>query len=315
MPSLVMAPVGAENFQEWRRIFAEVMPALQVHHWPEAGAPDFDPATVDYAYLWRPTEGILSRLPTLKAIFSMGAGVDGVLQTPDLPPGLPISRVVDPDMTGRMVEFACLAVLSEHRDLRRHMANQRDRRWVWEIGKPARDRTVGVMGLGALGGATAAMLTRFGFAVRGWSRTAKSVDGVTVFAGAEGLAGFLADTDILVCLLPLTQQTHGILNARTFAGLPRGARVINLARGGHLVEADLLAALEAGQISGAFLDVFATEPLPEDHPLWRHPGVTVTPHIASISSRETRARLVVDGIRKLEAGLPPDHLVDRARGY
>lgn len=295
----------------WIDLFADLMPELDVRAHPDIG----DPAEIDYAYVFRPPAGLLASLPNLKGIFSVGAGVDHILADPDVPAGVPISRVVDPDMAMRMTEFCVFAVLYYHRRWPEIAAITQRRAWEVPLTPAARDRRVGVMGLGELGGASARALTTLGFDVAGWARTPKALDGVTVYAGAEGFAPFLARSEILLNLLPLTAETTGILNARTFAGLPRGAKIINVARGGHLAEGDLIPALDSGQLDGAFLDVFAAEPLPDDHPFWTHPKVTISPHLASIADRKVRAGLVVDGIRRLERGERPLHCIDPARGY
>ncbi|HET8728342.1 MAG TPA: glyoxylate/hydroxypyruvate reductase A [Alphaproteobacteria bacterium] len=297
--------------EPWRDLFARLMPELEVRTWPEAG----DLGEIDYAFVWNPPPGLLGRLPRLKAVFSLGAGADFILAAPDLPEGVPVARVVDPDMTQRMREYVVLAVLAHHRRWAELMANQRARRWDLARIPPASERPVGVLGLGVLGRAAAESLAGLGFPVAGWSRTPKDVPGIACHHGPTGLDVVAGGSAILVNLLPLTPDTKGILNARLFAAMPRGAFIVNAARGGHLIEADLLAALDGGHLGGATLDVFETEPLPRDHPFWTHPKVTVTPHIASQASRRMRARLVIDNIRRIEDGLPPQNLVDRARGY
>ena len=296
MPVLLFKSEG--RAEPWLAAFAELMPDLEVRLWPNIGRPD----QIDYAYLYQAPAGFFTGMVNLKAVFSLGAGVDHILADPSLPRQVPISRVVDPELTQRMIEYVVLAVLYHHRRWPEILANQHQAHWR-PLGTPAAGgRRVGIMGLGQLGQAAAAALAALGFNVAGWARMPSVLPRVETFDGADQLAPFLARSDILVCLLPLTPATAGILNAATFAALPSGAAVINCARGGHLVEADLLAALDGGRLSGATLDVFETEPLPPDHPFWHHPNITVTPHVASLSSPLARARLVVDSIRRVETG-------------
>ncbi len=295
----------------WAAELAKLEPELEVRVWPDVG----DPADIEFALVWMHEPGSLKAFPNLKGIFSLGAGVDHIFRDPDLPPGVPITRVVDPDLTDRMTEYVLLHVLRYHRQQPAYDAQQARGEWR-ELHQPAaHDRRVGVMGLGVLGRDAAGRLADLGFRVAGWSRSAKEIEGVETFHGRDGLDAFLARTDILVCLLPLTPATEDILDARLFARLPEGAYLINAARGRHLVEEDLLAALDSGRIAGATLDVFRREPLPPEHPFWRHPKVTVTPHIASITDPRSVARQVVENIHRLRAGRPPLHRVDPAAGY
>jgi len=295
----------------WVPALEAALPGLEVRVWPEIG----DPADVAYALVWSPPPGLLARLPNLKAVFSLGAGLDHLFRDPALPADVPVVRMVDPGLTRSMTEYVALRVLDWHRQAAAYRAQQARAEWRPLRQPLAPDRRVGVLGLGMMGGAAARALAGLGFAVAGWSRTARAETGIDAFHGAEGLAPFLARSEILICLLPLTPATAGILNAETFARLPRGAHLINAGRGAHLVEADLLAALDDGQLAGAALDVFAEEPLPPDHPFWRHPAITVTPHVAAIARPRTAAPVIAEAIRRIEAGEPPPHAVDRARGY
>lgn len=295
----------------WHAALRRRLPDLEVRIYPEIG----DPAEIEAALVWLPPPGLLASLPRLRAIFSLGAGVDRLLEDPTLPAELPLCRMVDPSLTASMAEFVLLHVLRYHRDLDVYEAQQRRAEWRLVLPKPAAATVVGLMGLGELGAASAGLLARHGFTVRGWSRTRKVIEGVRCFAGAEELAAFLDGVGVLVCLLPLTPATRGILNTELFARLPRGARLVNLARGAHLVEQDLLDALDTGRLAHATLDVFVREPLPKDHPFWRHPKITVTPHAASYSLPESGAELVVENLRRLREGRPLLHVVDRARGY
>jgi glyoxylate/hydroxypyruvate reductase A len=252
-------------------------------------------------------------------IFSLGAGVDHLMRYPDLPE-VPIVRVAQEDLTDRMSEYVVLQSLMHLRDQRRYDTQQRDRVWSSDAFAPkASDVRVGMLGFGVLGQDAARKLRAMGFDVAGWSRTRKEVEGFRVYAGDE-LDAFLARTDILVCLLPLTPDTHGILNAELFAKLARDGRLggpvlINAGRGGLQVETDILASLDDGTLRAATLDVFETEPLPADSPLWSHPRVTVTPHNAAVSEPEATARYIVDQIRRFERGEPLQNVVDPARGY
>lgn len=245
----------------------------------------------------------------------MGAGVDHVLQDGTYPKNVPLARVVDPYLTAGMSEYVVLHVLAAHRDLRRSLADQHAGRWDQFAVARADDTRIGILGLGELGRDAARKLAPFGYRLAGWSRTRKTEPGIESFAGPAELDAFLARTDILVCLLPLTGETRGILNARAFAALPKGAHVINAARGAHLVEADLIAALDSGHLAGATLDVFATEPLPPGSPLWRHPKIWITPHIAALTDAPSTARTMADSIHRMRRGERPHHEVDLTRGY
>lgn len=295
----------------WAAVLKEHLPDLDFRIWPETGAV----GEIDAAMVWMHPRGELKRYPNLKLIQSLGAGVNHVLDDPDLPPGIPVARIVDPGLTAGMVEYAVAAVLRYHRNLDVYERFQREGKWkklpIPNTGK----RGIGVLGLGEIGGACAQALSAFGFAVAGWSRTLKNVEGVTSYFGDQGLKPFLARTDILLCVLPLTAATRGIINRELLAALPRGAFVINIARGGHVVDADLVAALDSGHIAGAMLDVFEPEPLPADHPYWRHPKVTLTPHIASLTNPETAVLPIVENLKRLRSGQPFINLVDRNAGY
>lgn len=274
-----------------------------------------DPSEVRYAVVWRPRTGDIARFPNLKAIVSVGAGIDHVLADAELPQGVPIIRTVGQDLTQRMLEYVALHVLRHHRDMPRQLLAQVQRDWHSIVVPVAPNRVVGVMGLGNLGSAAARVLSQIGFATRGWSKSSKSIGGVETFIGKKGLKPFLSGCEILVNMLPLTPATTGILNADLFAELPESACVINCARGPHLVDRDLLAALDTGHIKQATLDVFHTEPLPANHPFWTHPAITVTPHIASRIDAETGASLIAENLKTFEAtGTCPD-VADAARGY
>lgn len=300
-----------DKTQWWVDMLQSLLPEMQV----VALNPEDSPETVDVAVVWRPRSGDLARFPNLKAIVSIGAGIDHVLADTALPQGVPIIRTVGDDLTQRMREYVALHVLRHHRDMPRQLRAQAERDWHAIVVPVAPNRTVGVMGLGNLGAASARTLAGLGFATRGWSKSPKSIDGVTCFAGTEGLTAFLTGCEIVVNLLPLTDETQGILNADLFARLPEGACVINCARGPHLVDADLLAALDSGQIKQATLDVFHIEPLPADHAFWTHPAITVTPHVASQIDAQTGGRIIAANLRTFaETGTCAD-VADAQRGY
>ncbi|MGH8747040.1 MAG: 2-hydroxyacid dehydrogenase, partial [Burkholderiales bacterium] len=242
-------------------------------------------------------------------------GVDGLLADPSLPRGVPLARLVDPGMVAAMGEMVLARVLDWHRHLYRYRTQQAAGIWQGLPQRLAAERSVGLLGLGELGRQAAQRLLPLGFRVGGWSRRPKRIDGVECFAGADGLDALLAQSGALVCLLPLTPGTRGILDARALALLPRGACVINLGRGAPLVEADLIAALDAGQLAHAWLDVFETEPLPGSHPFWRHPGVSLTPHIAALTDPRTALAFVIRNLERLSRGEPPEAQVDRGAGY
>jgi glyoxylate/hydroxypyruvate reductase A len=247
-------------------------------------------------------------------LFSVGAGVDQ-FDFSALPPDLTVVRMVEPGLTACMCEYVSWAVLSLHREVPLYLRQQRSSQWKEHPVRPAGTRRVGVMGMGNLGRAALAQLRALGFDCSGWNRSRRDEPGVHCYAGESELGSFLARTDILVCLLPLTSETRGILGQRVFDQLPRGAALVNAARGGHLVQADLLAALERGQLSAAILDVCEPEPLPQGHPFWNHPSIWLTPHVASATQAETAAEALVENLRRYEAGLPLDGVVDRSRGY
>jgi len=300
-----------DSAARWRAQLSQLTQELDIRVWPEIG----DPTEIDYALVWRPESGFLASLPNLKLILSLGAGVDHLLGDPQLPRHLPIVRLVDPHMTDAMSEYVVLQVLSLHRRDLDYRAQQEAGIWRELDQKNAVERRVGILGLGELGQDAAKKLNALGFDVAGWSRSEKTIAGVRSYAGVAGLPPLLGRSRILVCLLPLTEETEGILNARAFAQLPEGAALVNAARGAHLVEEDLLAALASGQISAAVLDVFREEPLPADHPFWHHPRVVVTPHVAAFTNPATAAPIILDNIRRFEEGRPLLNRVDPARGY
>ncbi|MBO0737647.1 MAG: glyoxylate/hydroxypyruvate reductase A [Alphaproteobacteria bacterium] len=302
---------SVDSEARWKPQLNQLMPGLEVRVWPGVG----DPADIGYALVWRPEPGLLASLPNLKLILSLGAGVDHILCDPHLPHHVPIVRLVDPYMTAAMSEYVVLQVLRLHRHDLDYRAQQSEGIWRELEQKNATERSVGILGFGALGQDAGRKLKGLGFDVALWSRSEKRADGLLGYAGGAGLEALLRRSEIVVCLLPLTAETEGILSRRTFARLPRGAVVVNAARGRHLVEQDLLAALASGHVSAAVLDVFRDEPLPSGHPFWRHPHIVVTPHIAAATNPSTAAPIILDTIRRFEEGRPLLNRVDPARGY
>lgn len=303
------------NAQEWLAGIKQRLPQAEIREWQRG-----DERPADYALVWRPPHETLANRRDLKAVFALGAGVDAILDQDrkhpgTLPAGVPLLRLEDTGMAQQMQEYALNYVLRYFRRFDEYQALQQRQEWQPLDPHSLDDFTIGILGAGVLGQSVARKLTEFGFSVRCWSRSAKQIDGVQSFAGEAQRAAFLDGVKLLINLLPNTPETVGILNRELFAQLSTGAYLINIARGAHLVEADLLAALEQGQLAAATLDVFAREPLPQDHPFWRHPRVTITPHIAAITLPQQAMDQIAANIRALEAGRTPAGVVDRQRGY
>jgi glyoxylate/hydroxypyruvate reductase A len=297
--------------EEWRTIVARRAPYLGFHIWPETG----DPADVRYLVAWTIPDNVKELFPGLEVIFVTGAGIDHI-DFSRIPADIPTVRMIEPGISAGMAEYVVMSVLGAHRHLIDYIAQQRDGKWQEIRVVSASTRTVGVMGTGVLGTRVLEALAPFQFKLRAWSKTARPlVENVTSFYGPAALEDFLGDCDILVCLLPLTDQTRGILNAHLFAALPRNAVVINASRGGNLVEADLIAALDRGHLSGAIIDVAAVEPVPAGHPFWTHRRILLTPHIATMTQPETAAEVVLQNIERHLQGLPLLNVIDPQRGY
>jgi len=294
----------------WAELFARKAPQLPFRMWPDIG----DGTQVRYLAAWEPPAQITTVFPRLEIVFSVGAGVDQ-FDFSALPAGVPVVRMVEDGLTACMTEYVCFAVLALHRDMPAYLFQQRLSQWREHPVRPAHTCRVGVMGMGTLGRAALAQLRLLGFDCAGWNRSRRNEPGVRCYAGPEELDEFLAATDILVCLLPLTQDTRGILSRRVFDALPAGAALVNVGRGGHLVEPDLLRALDSGRLRAAILDVCEPEPLLAQHPFWRHPRIWLTPHVASMTQPETAVEAVLENLRRHEAGLPLNGLVNRDRGY
>jgi len=296
---------------DWKQHLCEALPGLDFRVWPEAG----NPAEIEVALVWKPPAGELRKYPNLKLIVNIGAGVDSIVKDETLPSGVPITRIVDPEMGRMMSQFVLACVLRHHREFATFARAQRERRWHYIHPRETAACTVGVMGLGSLGGMAAAELSRQGFRVRGWSRTPKSIEGVESFHGEAGLAPFLSAVEILAVMLPLTPQTENLIDARVLAMLPRGARFINVGRGRVVDEDALIDALKSGHVAEATLDVFRSEPLAETSPLWDMDQVLITPHLASVGIPRTAAKQVAENIRRALAGAPILNAVDPLRGY
>jgi glyoxylate/hydroxypyruvate reductase len=315
MPAILLA-ITDSNPEDWEKQFRTLAPTRDVRLWPDRIG---NPADITYACVWHPPKGLLAKFANLKAILSIGAGVDHIITDPSLP-AVPIIRMVDADLTMRMTEYVVLHVLIAHRKLKLYGNQQRQRLWRNHDQPAASDVAVGIMGLGVLGRDAAHVLSRIGFKVAGWSRTAQTIAGIEAFHGNGGLDAFLARTEILVCLLPHTAQTKGILNRALFRKLKRdgalnGAVLINAGRGHLQIDNDIIAAIDEGVLTAATLDVFATEPLPSTSPLWMHPHITITPHNAAFSDSRSIAIYMLKQIERLECGFPLGHVVDRDAGY
>lgn len=292
----------------WIEGLRQALPQAVVEEW-QPGAPQ-----ADHAVVWAPPQAFLDAQPRLKALFNIGAGVDALLKL-RLPPDALVVRLDDAGMSVQMAEFVCHAVIRHFRELDAYERDAAAGKWGFRKPRSRSDFPVGVLGLGVLGQRVARALAAFEFPVRGWSRNTKAVPGIECFAGPQQFDAFLAGTRVLVNLLPLTPETTHILNRENLGKLMPGAYVINVARGAHLVDEDLLALLESGHLAGAALDVFRTEPLPADHPFWRHPRITVTPHTSARTLRDESIAQIAGKIRALERGEPIAGIVDRQRGY
>ncbi|MGG5822202.1 2-hydroxyacid dehydrogenase [Falsiroseomonas sp. HW251] len=312
-PVLLVKSGGEAALPEWQRHFAEAGAAVEVRWWDD---PAVDPASVRYVLVWDPEPGRLCRLPELRVIFGSGAGVDFITRDPDLPRHIPLVRMATPGAAQRMGEYVTWAVLSLVKNARRMAIAQAAAAWdYFELEPTAPATTVGIMGLGHMGATAARMLRALGFRVIGWSRTRKEIEGVRSFAGEAERDAFLAAAQVLVCLLPATPETRGILSKPLFDRLRDGTALVNVGRGSQQKLDDIIAALDARKLSAAVLDVFEQEPLPDGHPAWSHPRLTVTPHVASLPPRRERAAHVAQLIAMHERGEALPNTYDHARGY
>ena len=296
---------------QWIDAFSRAMPELEVRLWPDTG----DPSEINCALLWGPPPELFDRLDNLEVIFSIGAGVDSLLNCPALPVHLPIVRMVESELTAGMVEFCLFHVLRFHRLMPQFESNRIARRWEELTQAPASEITVGVMGLGVLGRALARQLNALRYQVVGYRRSAGDIAGMEIFHGEEQLEAFMRRSEMLVALMPSTRDTRGLVNRKTLSWLPSGSYFINAGRGDLVNEQDLVSALDEGSLSGAALDVFETEPLPDDSALWTHDKVYLTPHIASITHPPTACRYIADAINDFRQDKPWPNLVETDRGY
>ena len=296
--------------EQWKRLFAEHAPDIEWRAWPDIG----DPRDIRYLAAWQAPDDLETLLPNLEVLFALSAGVDQ-LDLDQLPASLPVVRLLDPGITQGMCEYASFAVLGLHRDMLRYRQQQLARCWQAHLLQPAAKRRVGVMGLGTQARQILSTLQTFGFALSGWARSEHHIAGVDCFAGSEQLPAFLGQCDIVLCVLPLTEQTRGILDRQLFQHLPKGAALVNMGRGGHLVEADLLETLASGQLSAAVLDVLQQEPAAPDHPFWEHPQIWLTPHIAAMTQPESAFGVLLDNIRRHQRNESMLGGVDRKRCY
>ena len=305
----ILLQLPRDEGNAWHAALASALPDAAISVWPDA------PAAPDYALVWRPPAELFARARPVKAIFNLGAGVELLLAIPALPDGVPVIRLEDAGMAAQMGEYVTLAVLRAYRELDAYAAQQREGRWQPRPRITKSGFGVGILGFGVLGHAVANALAPFGFPLRAWSLSRKRLPGVESFAGRAELGPFLAASRVLVCLLPSTHETRGLLDRAAFEGLPQGAYLVNVARGDIVVDEDLIAALDRGHLAGATLDVFRAEPLPSVHPFWHHPQMTLTPHASAVTLVEDAALQVAGKIRRLERGEPVTGTVDRARGY
>jgi len=294
--------------EPWLQGLGQALPGASIEVWQPGAAP------ADYAVVWAPPQQFLDEQPGLRALFNIGAGVDALLKL-RLPTGAQVVRLDDAGMSVQMAEYVSHAVIRHFREFDAYEADMREGRWSFRKPRSRADFPVGVMGLGVLGARVAQALSVFEFPVHGWSRTPKVLEGVRTHHGDVGLQTFLSSCRVLVNLLPLTPDTRDILNCETLGRLLPGGYLVNVARGAHLVEEDLLALLDRGHLAGATLDVFRTEPLPPEHPFWRSPKLTLTPHTSARTLRDESIAQIAGKIRALEAGQPIAGLVDRVRGY
>lgn len=292
----------------WISGLQAAIPGAEVTLW-QPGAP-----VADYAVVWKPPQQMLDEQAGLKAIFNTGAGVDALMKL-NLPVGVPVIRLDDAGMAVQMAEYVCHAVIRHFREFDGYEADMANGKWSFRKPRSRMDYPVGVLGLGVLGERVAKVVAQFDFPVNGWSRSAKTLDGVQCFSGEQGLDAFLAASRFLVCLLPLTPDTENLINAQRLAQLQAGGYVINVARGAHVVDADLLAAIASGHVAGATLDVFRTEPLPQDHPFWTCPQITLTPHTSARTLRSESIAQIARKIAALRQGEPVAGKVDTQRGY
>ena len=295
----------------WATGLQKAFPDTSIEIYPEVK----DPASVHFAVCWKPAPGVLDQFPALKLVQSLGAGVEHILQTHILSPPLRLTRIVDPGLANDMWEFVLAITLDRLKGLRQYLLQQQQQLWQQRTYQTFANTHIGILGLGQIGSLVAQRFAQLGFSVSGWSRSPKNLPGVKTYVGESGFNSCLAESDILINILPLTSSTTGILNSSSLRKLPHEAYLINVGRGAHLVDQDLLDLLDQDHLGGAFLDVFQQEPLPKAHPFWSHPKVSITPHIASLTNVETAMEQIIDNYRRLQSGAPLLHEVKLNKGY
>ena len=300
-----------DDFDVWKRALLAHLPTLKILHLRDIA----DPAEIDYALVWKPPEGFFDRMANLRLIVNLGAGVDSLVQRKDLPTGIPITRITDPQMARMMAGYVLFAVLRHARDIPFFEQAQRSGEWVYRHPRSPEETSVVVLGLGQLGARAAYELQRQGFKVTGWSRSPRQIEGVECLSGMETLDAVIGRAEILVVMLPITPQTHRILDRERLQKLPRGAAFVNVARGALVDQAALADLLQSGHIGAATLDVFDKEPLPQGDLLWTMPNVLITPHLASVAIPSSSAQQIAENIRRVWAGQAADNAIDPARGY
>ncbi|MDH5433309.1 MAG: glyoxylate/hydroxypyruvate reductase A [Gammaproteobacteria bacterium] len=303
--------ISTRSPEVWQRTLNEVDPDVEIEIWPN----EKDKSKIEMALCWQHPEGSLQEYPNLKAVSSLGAGVDHFLKEKDFLKDIPVLRVVDPLLEQSMFEYVCTAALQIYREFDVYEKLQQDSNWQPQKPRKIGDMTVGMMGVGKLGGYCGSRLAQLGFNVIGWSQTPKQIDSIKNFTGEAELEQFLAKTDILICLLPLTDNTRGLINKTTLNQLKEGASLINVARGAHVVEQDLIDVLDQGHLNLAFLDVFNQEPLPAEHPFWQHPKIKITPHCSSVSNPKSVAPQLIENYHRMKQGKNLLNQADLARGY
>ncbi len=299
------------DLSPWTKALKNLKPDLDLRIYPEEGNLE----DIEFVLCWKHPKGVLKRYPNLKIISSLGAGVDHLFTDPELPNHVPIVRIVDPELAQGMSEFVIGIILNQMRSYTRYSENQQQKLWKARRFQIAKNTQIGIMGMGVLGQDLAKKLKGIGFNVVGWAQSAKEIEGVQVYVGTKNYDAFLKNTNFLVCLLPLTNETENILNKETFSKLPENSYVINVARGAHLVDADLIEMIDNGHLSGATLDVFRKEPLPEAHAFWHHPKIKITPHIASLTNPVSVAPQIIENYNRAKSGEELLNVVSTKLGY
>lgn len=309
MSLLLLAP--ERDMQPWKEALLEVDSKIDIDIWPEVS----NKKNIQFIVAWNHPSHVLDSYPNLKTVSSLGAGVDHILRDESLPEKVEVCRVVCPSLKQQMQEYVLMSVLNYQRNTKQYFKQQQKGKWQGYENRSPDDFSIGIMGLGKLGEPTATLLAKLGYNVNGWSNSQKTIDGVTTYAGNNKLSTFLNETNVLVCMLPLTSQTKEILNLETFKQLKEKAYLINVARGEHLVEEDLIYALDKGLLEGAALDVFLEEPLPEKHPFWNRENITITPHVSSLTQPKEAAEQIVENYKRTLSGMELSNQVNKEQGY